>query len=226
MKIGLIGAPGAGKSKLAKALAKRYDLKVVDNYAQKIQKDTDLALGPWVIHSENLMVAGARLAAEYRYVKDDTITAGTIIDSLTYAAVKSDVSLRRDPESVRNTYITAQSAMHALTMMLAETWRYDICFFLPLEESVKKKIGQVWQVTLDTAYPLVLESYGLDYTYTLNGDFKDRLKVAEEAIDLVKTTQDAESTTTETPPPAERADGLRDGDGQEVRDTPEPLPDL
>jgi hypothetical protein len=229
MKIGLIGAPGAGKTKFAKALAKEYDLTVVDNYAQKIQKDTNLALGPWVSHSENLMVVGARLAAEYKCPRDsDSVTVGTIVDSIAYAAFKNDVSLRGDIDGVRSVYVTAQTAMHALSLILVETWSYDVLFYLPFEEDVRRKMGVVWQTSLDEAYSLVIDSYQLNFTRTLHGSFKDRLEAAKETINLATSTEESEKEAADSSPAQtdERSDGARTGDGKGIGDSPISVPDL
>jgi hypothetical protein len=226
MKIGLIGAPGAGKTKFAKALAKEYDLKVVDNYAQKIQKGTSLALGLWATHSENLMVAGTRLVAEYSVVQADTITVGTVIDSITYAAVKSDIAMSNNPESLRSMYSTAESAMMALSLILAETWEYHLAFYLPLDPDNIPE--ERWKQTLDSAYPVVLESFDPQYVYRLDGPHTQRLKLAKEIIDLATSTKESEKEAADSSPAQtdERSYGARTGDGESIGDAPISVPDL
>lgn len=194
MRIGILGAPGTGKSKLARALGKEYDLTVVDGYVQRLQKKTDLALGPWSSYSEHFMVAGERLANEYKVGPDKRITVTTIIDTLAYAAVKSDVTMHQGPEAARATYLVAQAAIQGLTMMFNETWDYDVAFWLPYtDEQIREKSG-TWELALDSAYPTMIESFGVPYTFALDGDHASRLKVIREIIELVKN----ESETPET----------------------------
>jgi hypothetical protein len=199
VRIGLIGAPETGKSKLARALAKKLDIPVVDNYVQRLQKKTDLALGPWSSYSELIMVAGHRMAEEERVGHDGRITVGTMVDSLAYAAVHADVLIHRreDPNDRRSSYVSAQGAMQGLTLMYGETWDYDISFLLSYSDEQKKKKSGTWEVALDAAYVTVIESLGVPFVYKVEGDHNSRLQIIEDTIDLIQNSGEAEAPTTD-----------------------------
>jgi hypothetical protein len=186
MRIGVLGPPGVGKTKFAKALGADLGLKVVDGYAQRLKKKTDLALGPWSSYSEHFMLAGHRLAAEFSAGDDNRITVGTIMDTLTYAMVKSDVSLHRSAEARRATYQAAQAGVQGLSLMYNETWDYHIAFHLPYSHEQRVAKGAVWETALDSAYRHVLESYGVPFCYPLEGDHDQRVEIAKEILAIAE----------------------------------------
>lgn len=195
MRIGILGAPGAGKSKLVRALAKEHGLTPVDGYVQRLQKATDLALGPWASYSEHFMVAGHRLAAENKAGLDKRVCAGTIIDSIVYAAVKSDVAMAAGPDAARAVYLSAQASMQGLALIYSETWDYDISFWLPYSEEERLARSGTWEVAIDDAYPAVVESYSVPNTFAFEGGHFDRLKVINDTIEMI---ENASTETSET----------------------------
>jgi deoxyadenosine/deoxycytidine kinase len=193
MKIGILGPPGVGKTRLARALKGKSGYKLVDNYVPRLQKQTGLALGPWSSYSELYMVAGVRQAEETMY--ENRITVGTIVDTFVYAMVHSDVALQRTPEDIQATYVTAQAAVSGLTMWMESTYNYDIAFLLPYSNDEIAKRGRTWETALDAAYPQVLEQMFVPNTYILHGDHANRLKVAKELIKLAEQDTDTEEAT-------------------------------
>lgn len=186
MRIGILGAPGVGKSKLARAIGKKHEITVVDGYIQRLQKQTDLALGAWSSYSEHFMVAGHRLAAEAKVGDDKRITVTTIIDTITYAAVKSDVTMGKGPEHARAVYLSAQGAMQGLSLIYSETWDYDIVFWLPYSDVQRREKSGTWELALDSAYPAVLESFEVPYAYAVEGSHSDRFNFINETIEMIK----------------------------------------
>jgi hypothetical protein len=198
MKIGIIGPPEVGKSKFAKALAKEHDLKIVDNYCQRLQRDTNLALGPWALYSEDFMIAGTRLAAEVK-APDNRIVVGTILDTLTYAAIRSDLTLNQGFPSDRTAYVSAQATMQALSLIYSETWDFHLAFHLPYSKEQKEKQRKGWQSALDDAYRLMLESYMPAFTYTIEGSLSEKINIALEVIEIAQTTPSSDETEAPAP---------------------------
>jgi hypothetical protein len=203
MKIAILGPPGVGKSKLANGLAKHYGFKVVDNYVQRLQKKTNLALGPWSSYSEHMMIAGTRMAAEEPRTDEGVVTVGSIIDTLTYAAVKSDVAMHGGPDAVREMYDTANAAMKGLALIYRETWDYHLAFHLGYSAQERRDRNGSWELALDAGYAPVVESFAVPYVYGLQGDRSDRLKIAKEVIDLARTPAETSEEERGFPAPIE-----------------------
>lgn len=202
MKIGVLGPPGVGKTKFARALAKEFNLRTIDGYVQRLQKKTELALGPWSSYAELFMVAGIRQAEEsyiHANAKPDTITVGTIMDSFTYATLHSDVVMRKTPEHHQAAYARGQAAMQGMSLLYAQTWDYNVAFHLPYTEEQLGSVEQ-WQRNLDLVYGTVLDSMMVPYLYTLNGPLDERVTLASEVI-AVATKETDEDTTEETATP-------------------------
>jgi hypothetical protein len=202
VRIAVLGPPGVEKSKFARALGKEFNLKVVDNYVQRLQKATGLALGPWSSHSENFMVAGVRLAEEYK-AGEERITVGTVVDSIAYSATHSDVVLHNTQAGHQAAYAAAQGAISGLSLLYTETWDYHLAFLLSFSEKEREKRGRVWETALDMAYLPVIESYGVPFVCPLGGTTADRIKIATEIIHLAQEDQATDTATPETPSPDE-----------------------
>jgi hypothetical protein len=173
VNIGIIGPPGAGKSKLARQikahLAVELDasyedgveptIAIVDNYAQKIQRETNLALGPWASYSENFMVAGTRRAAELKARKSNlttvTLTVGTIVDTLLYCAMHSDALINGAwEENLPVAQRWVQAAMPAAGLWYRETWDYDLAVFCPCADDAEN-----WQQSYTREMPGIFSSF-------------------------------------------------------------------
>lgn len=138
MKIGLIGPPGSGKTVLAEKLQARLgdNVVIIDGYVEEIEEQADLALGSWATYIGNLMVAMGRVQRERWVMKDPeaaashTITCGTIIDTLTYAAVDG-LNRSRYQDEITDAYKRAIVLMPILGVMVIDTMNYDRIIYLP-----------------------------------------------------------------------------------------------
>ena len=229
MKIGILGAPGAGKSAFARGLAKSLgDTNVVDNYVQRLQKSTDLALGPWAPYHENLMIAGVREAA--RSKKSDSkhqITVGTIMDTMVYVMAYSDIAMHTDPSRAQQVYVDTRSVVNGLTLWYNTTWDYDVCFFLPRQGEPKSKdILDEFYHDLSQVYPTVLETFFV-VTYGLEGETKERVQVAREVIGILERDEEARANQAdESTEDQERSIRSGSSDGESIGDSSQPVPDV
>lgn len=143
MNIGIVGPPGAGKTKLAKKMALELTAlhpaglkaKIVDGYASKLQRDTGLALGPYASWSESYMVAGYRRALELkaRQNNDHVITVGTILDTMYYCGItaRQEIYGSRDPQTSQ---MAMASAMSGIGIWFRSDWDYDLSFIILPQE--------------------------------------------------------------------------------------------
>lgn len=180
MKIAISGPPGSGKQKLARSIAQELDLKAVVGYTDLLQKNTDLALGPWATYSENMMVAGTRMGKE-KSAGTDYVVAGTIIDTLSYAMMKTDIPFYPGPLDTARVETLAEGAIKGLGVMYAETWDYDISFFLPYTKTTRKR-REHWAQKLEAIYLDVYEAYHVPETPALLGTADEKFKGAMEII--------------------------------------------
>lgn len=129
MKIGIIGAPGSGKTELAEQIAKEKNLQVVDGYAERWSERTGLTIGYTGGYAHSLGVALERIFDENK-LGDDFVTAGTTVDSLMHMAL---VSLK-NPNKVE--FIRAKTYMETIAMLYYDFWLYDHVFVcrLPQQE--------------------------------------------------------------------------------------------
>jgi len=185
MRVGIIGTPTSRKSEFAEAISNSNSV-IIDDYVKVIQETTDLALGAWATYSEEFMIAGQRYYSERKsgYDEADTlITVGTLVDTLAYCAIKSDAEPNSSDPDVRHAiYTRIQGIMGGLSLMIAESWDYDLAFYLPLEI---QSDTPVWIQLLDKAILTVLESYPLE-VYALGGSFEQRITTAKELLSARK----------------------------------------
>ena len=181
MKIALIGAPGSGKSDLAKKLAKEFDARIIDDYIDAFAKESDLAMGDQASYIGNLYTVLRRVALERWTIANDftdeqpdknLISCGTLIESSIYATIEA---LRYQTE-VHLMRIT--EFMKMLGLIVQDTWDYDHAFVLRLDDPDPSSVeGQV-----DQSIFMAVNSFGIHYT-PLTGDTDEQFKQAIEAIE-------------------------------------------
>lgn len=225
MKIGVLGAPGAGKTKFAQGLAKSLgDTTVVDNYVQRLQKSSNLALGPWASYSENMMIAGVREAARLKqHDKTNQITVGTIMDTMVYIMVHCDNSVNSNTrDKAAAIYQESHAVVNGMTLWYNYTWDYDVCFHLPYAKTEEFNFS----TKMNEAYSPVLETFFVP-VYGLEGDTKGRVEIASQVIEILERDEASRTAANlESSKDEKRSVRSSSKDGTGVGDSPRPMPDV
>lgn len=178
MKIALLGAPKSGKSKFAKALAKELadvaELKVIDNYVNKLSKRSDTAMSHFASYIPNLMVATERVALE-NAAGDNFITCGTIFDTISYTVLHGRAASKFADEAQAEA-ARASATLGAMGMLVADTFKYDYAFYLPY-----KKDKDDWNGDLNRLIPLMVEQHYY-YVTSLDGTLEENVDLATTVI--------------------------------------------
>lgn len=187
MKIGIIGAPGAGKSKLAKKLS--YSLgqhvfdkapKVIDGYVEKLEEQTGYAYGYFCTYVQNFQIIYQRWTLEQiaQHKGHDTITCGTIYETICYSGLLAlDSSLH--PEA--NEFMEARTAMTALAMMEVNMFDYDVLLYLPYDGETILAKGRSYDTVIDRKVPEILEGH-FKQALTLDGTDRENVKRVTEVV--------------------------------------------
>lgn len=144
MRIGLIGAPGSGKSALAETVKtavgltdERENLHIVDGYAEGIGQRRDLAIGEMGGYLANLNIALHREHLERQALIDHealhVITCGTLLDTATYVAMDGASMLNQEVNAAEKAdqMKRIEAVMQILAVLYMDTFKYDRLFYLP-----------------------------------------------------------------------------------------------
>lgn len=198
MKIALLGAPGSGKTKIARALSKELSefgpFKIIDNYVPKLERRFDFAYGHFASYVPNLSVALERIGLE-NAAGENFITCGTIFETISYLSLHITVANRFAPEGQLE-LARAGATMSALGMMVADTFNYDYAFRLPY-----KKPQDDWDGDLDVLIPQILEEFYY-YVSPLDLTFKKNLELASGIIRQIEKEKSEQAETTEDDEPS------------------------
>lgn len=134
------GAPGAGKSAIAALIAEYYDLDLVDNYAQDLAKDMDIALGLWASYVPNLMVAMEREKADHKARRSGergVVVVGSLIESMAYAGIKAELAGQQITTPQQQGVVQREMfGMQFCGLMLQDLMRFQHFFFVKLPTEV------------------------------------------------------------------------------------------
>jgi hypothetical protein len=197
MRLILLGAPGAGKTALGKALAKKLPgtTTVVDGYVNKLSKETNEDYGVIANYGMNLQAAATRMTAEKIAVTkgtDNIIVCGSTIESLVYNGlrVNRDVFWNKDDRDVQEVLKTiGEGASMGLGVLVASvTDPQELLLYLPLSDRQKEKLGKSYEIALDKMIPEAIASLQRPYV-PLDGNnakkAEDALKIATEYAEFL-----------------------------------------
>lgn len=192
-RIGLIGAPGAGKTDLAYALKDRLKeagpntVGIIDDYVEEAEGNSQLALGFYATYVGNLYVALHRFSREHTgelTAPDYIITCGTLIENQLYAAADGANNERYADVPEEHQKRTVVS-MQAFGLFMQDLFLYDTLFYLPYAED-----HEGYLKTFDENIPLALELWGLEAT-RLTGTLDEKVEAALASITKVPSTDDS-----------------------------------
>jgi energy-coupling factor transporter ATP-binding protein EcfA2 len=197
MKVAILGAPGSGKSKLAKKLAthmaKDDGFKrpaIVDNYMGNLEGKTGYSYGVGATPQQNLQIIFYRWTLEQEVENRglDSVTCGTLYESFLYAVLKS--KLLEEVEGVNPVdMIQERTTMEAIGMLERTIYDYDAIFYLPYDGQTILEKGRSYDIAVDQKIPEVLEGYFKNHVRL---DETERANV-KHAITVIRTIRSAQA---------------------------------
>ena len=182
MRIGIIGAPSSGKSKLAKSMrlslnrdGEEQAWKVIDGYVDELTSRTDTTYGPGAGYIENVQIMSYRWLLEDEESKKGyhTITCGTIYETFCYAAMLNVNPVADEQARLYQHQIV--STMMNFFALVEPAGRYDRVFYLPWPE--ERQHEHSWDAVLNAKLPDILSMCGVTCT-VLTGSHRDKLRDA------------------------------------------------
>lgn len=184
MRIALLGAPGAGKTEVAKALARNLTRdglpvggkwKVIDGYVDRLSARTGTTYGPYAGYLQNLQILCERLTLEDEAINQgySIITCGSIYDTLTYTLLLNVVPPA--DETARLSQAEVSYLFMSVFGLIEPSILYDRLFYLPLSEQEHSMHG-----VISAKIPDVLSSLNRQATIltgTRREQVRDALKV-------------------------------------------------
>jgi energy-coupling factor transporter ATP-binding protein EcfA2 len=204
LRIGIIGAPGSGKSVFAKALATQLrregqEVRTVDGYVNNLIKKTGYAYDIFATYPQNLQILFERWTREQEAEKagcNTLITAGSLYETILYTGlrVNSDLSLKAD----KGVQMQGRVAMETMGVIQSLIAIHDLLFFLPYTGKVLAEKGRSYDVAVNEKLPEILAGYFRPIT-PLTGTTKTKVQDALTAIKSIEAWK-AENTAVDDQP--------------------------
>lgn len=197
LRIGILGAPGSGKSAFAKVLATAIrkergappvlqPVKVVDGYMESLIKRTGYAFDIFGTYPQNLQVLFERWTREQEAEKSGChtlITVGSIYETILYTGlrVNSDLALKAD----KTIQMQGRVAMEMMGVIQSLIATHDLLLFLPYTSKVVAEKGRSYDAVINEKLPEVLAGYFRPFT-PLTGTTKKKVQDALTAIKSIE----------------------------------------
>ncbi len=203
MKLAFLGAPGAGKSLLARKTINKLKAQgrtnwgLVDGYVEALATQTGMPFGANSNFGRELSVITTRWIREAQLFKDQkhSLTCGTFYESFIYTTIFS-IFTSTDEKVIAQQSQNAQFIMQILGFIEATTWDYDAIFLLPLPESKKDPEDRNWYQVIDAKLPEVLEGFNKKFFMLDQQTDKEKTKFVIEIIDQIENYYEQIATAT------------------------------
>lgn len=179
MKIGLIGAPGSGKSNLAEAIYDTLGLQIIDGYVDALEARSGYVLGRHGSYVMNIAVGIERHLREQE-ISDGFVTCGTMLDTVTYEAVKVQIA----PDEADHRRMTG--GLVTLGCMVEDMTDYDHLFLLAHAPEPGEEDPDDFASTVARGLEEAVTIFDVSYTL-LEGAFEDRVRAVFAHLREVKT---------------------------------------
>lgn len=188
MKVVLLGAPGADKTKIARRIVRRLNndgktWTVIDGYVDRLRNRTGWVFGTQSHLRNTIQILGERwtLEDEAFHKGLSSITCGGIYETMIYSAAQViATSSLGDEDLLVAEYAIAQMTMQLLGALENHTFDYDAMFYLPLTEPADS-----WEGVVDAKILEVLEGF-FRYAVTLEGTDRQKVDRATEIIQVIE----------------------------------------
>lgn len=223
MKIGILGAPGSGKSALAKKLSRAFpgEFTIIDKYVEGLENKTGYYFGTYsATHPQNYQILFHRwtLEQEAENKEKSTISCGTLYESVLYTAIHSLLIEQLEPNNPEES-IQIEAAMRGLAMIETLISDYDVLFYLPYDEKMREEKENTFDLVVDQKIPQILEGY-YKYSIRLEGTEREKVKNATKYVKQVR----AEIKVAEDEQSAVRGSGGSDSEKSEESESVSDLP--
>lgn len=191
LRIGILGAPGSGKSTFAKALSTELrrqgqDVRMVDGYVKNLIKKTGYAFDIFATYPQNFQILYERWTREQEAEKegcDTLITTGTLYETILYTGlrVNSELALKSD----KTVQMQGRVSMEMLGVTQSLIATHDLLLFLPYTSKTLAEKGRSYDVAINEKLPEVVAGYFRPLT-TLTGTTKKKVQDALIAIKSIE----------------------------------------
>jgi hypothetical protein len=181
MKIAIVGPPGAGKTKIARGLARKLNTpkdgqwKVVDGYVDRLRHRTGNEYGAYSSFAHELEVIGVRWAEEDAFTNKGLhcITVGSLCDSIIYAT--SVVPSQVNEQIMMEDVMLKNIMMQALGSLQYKTFDYNFIFYISKPSLVD---SHTWDEVMNAKLPEVLAGMNVAYI-ALRADISTKEQVED-----------------------------------------------